>query len=88
MADIEIASKLKANNGRGQNGDASASSTTKKVLPPIPHVSTPNASADAGDWQTRKISAAPITPRCGMESNGVGGSPSGPVPATTSSRKR
>ena len=59
MANQDIlGSNLPANNGRGQNGDASASSTYAKTLAPIADVAPPNASADVGDWQTRPVSSA------------------------------
>ena len=59
-------SKLKSQTGRGQNQDTTPA-TTRDKLAPIPRVSPPNASADAGDWQTREVSAEPIEPHDGMK---------------------
>ena len=78
-------SHLKAKNGYGQNGATDASSLLPgQTKPYIPDASPPSASAAPGDWQTRKVSAEPIKPSTGMEHNGVGGSPSGDVPAKLS----
>lgn len=53
--------------GYGQNGDPTASSVLPgKDQPIIPNVAPPNASADAGDWQTRKVSVEPIKTHDGM----------------------
>jgi hypothetical protein len=58
----------KSQRGRGQNQDATGSSTREKTLPIIPNVAPPIASAAPGDWQTRNVDAAPITPAHGMGS--------------------
>jgi len=62
MSEDILGSKLPADNGRGQNGDTTPSSTYAKTLPPIADVSPPNASAAAGDWQTRPVSSAQAVP--------------------------
>jgi hypothetical protein len=61
-----VASKEKSQTGRGQMQDQGASFTREKTLAPIRNAGVPNASAAPGDWQTRKVSAEPITPHSGM----------------------
>ncbi|SDI54463.1 MULTISPECIES: hypothetical protein [Bradyrhizobium] len=85
MATNIVGSKEKSQTGRGQNQDQTPVTTSKK-LAAIPKVSPPNASADAGDWQTRKISGKAINTHSGMLANRPGHD--GKVPPTTSSRRR
>jgi hypothetical protein len=67
MAVDIVGSHLKSQTGRGQNNDQTGSFTREKSLPIIPNVAPPNAIADAGDWQTRKIDASPIKAHGGMK---------------------
>ncbi len=62
MSEDILGSNLPADNARGQNGDTSPSSTYAKTLQPIADVAPPNASANAGDWQTRPVSSAQAVP--------------------------
>ena len=83
-ADI-VGSKIPAKNAFGQNGDDSASSLMPgQSKPNIPKVSPPSASADAGDWQTREVSAEPIKTHPGALLRGTGGDLSGTVPPKVS----
>jgi hypothetical protein len=57
-----LGSREKAQQGRGQNQDGTGSSTRAKQLPIIPNVAPPNASADAGSWQTRVVTSEQKVP--------------------------
>jgi hypothetical protein len=75
-----ISSHEKANNGYGQNGDPSPSSVLPgKKAPKISgNVAPPDASADPGDWQTRKLSPDNVPDHPAMKSRTVSdGSPGG-----------
>jgi hypothetical protein len=64
MTSIEIAgSKLKSDDGYGQNGDASASSNLPgQKTHASPKVSPPQATVPNDDWQTRPVSSAQAVP--------------------------
>jgi hypothetical protein len=90
MAVDIVGSKMKSQTARGTNNDQTGSFTREKSLPIIPNVAPPNASADAGDWQTRKIDASPITAHDSMRHRGVDdtGSPSGKIGSANVRRSR
>lgn len=67
--EVFVASKQKAKNGLGQNGFQGASSDepgTHTVMDRDFGLAK-DPSPSAGDWQTRKVSAEPITPHPGMK---------------------
>ncbi len=66
---VVVASKLKARNGLGQNGFQGASSDEpgKHTVMDRDFGLAKDPNPDAGDWQTRKVSAEPYPPAHGMK---------------------
>jgi hypothetical protein len=67
--EVFVASKQKAKNGLGQNGFQGASSDLpgQHTVMDRDFGLAKDPSADAGDWQTRKVSAEPYPPAHGMK---------------------
>jgi len=57
-----VGSHLKSQRSRGTAQDQTGSSTHEKSLPIIPDVAPPNASADAGRWQTHQLKGGNVSP--------------------------
>jgi hypothetical protein len=90
MADEIVGSHLKSQRGRGQNQDLTGSWTDKKTQPIIPNVAPPNASADAGDWQTGQLKGGNQNPTNVPNHSAMAhprttsdGSPGGKIPSKT-----
>jgi hypothetical protein len=74
MADDIVGSHEKAKISFGQNGYQGASSLLPgQTKPNIKDVSPPTVSVPDGDWQTRKVDAAPIKSHDGMHPAAPGG---------------